>query len=61
MNAAHIKAVWLEVNPSNKESSIADSINNWCGSNPQVQIESIDVYQEHETKYKALIVYSHES
>jgi hypothetical protein len=58
MNSANIRAVWLELNPSNKESTIADSINTWCSSNPNVQIESIEVYQEHEIKYKALIIYS---
>jgi hypothetical protein len=59
MNSANTKAVWLEVNPSNRESTIADSINAWCSSNPNVQIESINVYQEHEIKYKALIICSY--
>ncbi|KIL35466.1 hypothetical protein SD71_13155 [Cohnella kolymensis] len=58
MNSSTTRAVWLEVDPSNKESTIADAINNWCSSNTSVQIESIAVYQEHSTKYKALLIYT---
>jgi serine protease inhibitor len=58
MNSASTQAVWVEVNPSKNETTIADAINNWCSSNTNVTIEKIDVYQEHETKYKALIIFS---
>jgi serine protease inhibitor len=58
MNSSTTRAVWLEVDPLNKETTIADAINNWCSSNANVQIESIKVYQEHITKYKALIIYN---
>jgi hypothetical protein len=58
MNSSNTKAVWLEIKPSAKESTIADAITNWCSSNPNVEIRSIKVYQEHEIKYKALIIFT---
>jgi hypothetical protein len=58
MNSTSTRAVWLEVNTTAMEATIADAITNWCSSNPDVEIKSIKVYQEHETKYKALVIYT---
>jgi hypothetical protein len=57
MISSRTRAVWLEVDVPKKETTIADSINNWCSANTNVEIQSIEVYQEHITKYKALIIY----